>query len=60
MANERWAYHVEEVKPGFLGKSHDAVQERLTRLGMQGWELVAVIQPHRLQSARLYLKKPLS
>jgi len=41
MASDRWSYQVVEVKPGFLGSTRDAAQERLTQLGLQGWELVA-------------------
>ena len=58
MANDRWSYQVVEVKPGFLGSTRDAVQERLQQLGMQGWELVSAIQPQRFAPVQLYLKKP--
>lgn len=57
MTNERWTYQVVEVKPGFLGSSREAVQERLNQLGMQGWELVSVVQSHRFQPFQLFLKK---
>lgn len=60
MANERWTYQVVEIKPGFLGNAaREAAQERLNQLGLQGWELVAAIQPHRFQQVQLYLKKAL-
>ena len=58
MVNERWSYQVVEVK-SFFGASRDAVQEKLTQLGLQGWELVSVIQTHALKPVQLYLKKPI-
>lgn len=60
MANDRWSYQVVEVKPTFLGSTRDAAQERLQQLGLQGWELVAAIQPQRFAPVQLYLKKPLA
>ena len=59
MANDRWNYQVVEVKPGFMGFSRDAVQEKLVQLGLQGWELVSVVQPHPFRAVQLYLKKPI-
>lgn len=59
MANERWVYQVAEVKPTFLGSTRVAAQERLNQLGLQGWELVAAIQPQRFAPVQLYLKKAL-
>jgi hypothetical protein len=47
-----------EVK-SFFGASRDAVQEKLTQLGLQGWELVSVLQAHPLKPVQLYLKKPI-
>jgi hypothetical protein len=58
MVNDRWSYQVVEVK-SFFGASRDAVQEKLTQLGLQGWELVSVIQTHALKPVQLYLKKPI-
>ena len=58
MVNERWSYQVVEVK-SFFGASRDAVQEKLTQLGLQGWELVSVLQAHPLKPVQLYLKKPI-
>ena len=58
MAGERWSYQVVEVK-SFFGFSRDLVQERLTQLGLQGWELVSVVQAHPFRPVHLYLKKPL-
>lgn len=57
MADERWSYQVLEIKPTFFGGTRDAVQERLTQLGLQGWELVTAIQPQRFYPVQLYLKK---
>jgi hypothetical protein len=59
MANDRWSYQVVEVKPRFLGSVREPVQERLNQLGLQGWELVAAIQPQPFRPVQLYLKKPL-
>ena len=59
MINERWSYQVVEVKPKFLGSTREPVQERLTQLGLQGWELVAAIQTQSFRPVQLYLKKPL-
>ena len=57
MASNRWSYQVVEVKPSFLGSIREAAQERLNQLGLQGWELVAVVQPLRFGPVQLYLKK---
>ena len=59
MAGERWTYQVVEVKPGFLGGTRDAAQEKLNQLGPQGWELVSVVQPQRFAPLQLYFKKPM-
>ena len=33
MASDRWNYQVVDVKPGFMGRSRDAIQEKLVQLG---------------------------
>ena len=58
MANDRFSYQVVEVK-GFFGFSRDLVQEKLTQLGLQGWELVSVVQAHPFRPVQLYMKKRL-
>ena len=58
MTSDRWSYQVVEVK-GFFGFSRDLLQEKLTQLGLQGWELVSVVQPHPFRAVQLYLKKPI-
>ena len=58
MTSDRWSYQVVEVK-GFFGFSRDQVQEKLTQLGLQGWELVSVVQAHPFRPVQLYLKKRL-
>ncbi|UHQ18294.1 DUF4177 domain-containing protein [Lysobacter sp. KIS68-7] len=58
MVNDRWSYQVVELK-GFMGVSRDVVQEKLTQLGLQGWELVSVVMTHPLRPVQLYLKKPM-
>lgn len=58
MYDRKWQYKVETVKPNvFAGteKQEALIQERLTRLGLEGWELVSVclVGHHR----QLYLKR---
>ena len=57
MSDERWSYQVVEIRPSFLGSTREAAQERLTQLGLQGWELVSAIQAQRFAPVQLYLKK---
>jgi hypothetical protein len=59
MANDRWSYQVVEMKATFMGKTRESVQEKLTQLGLQGWELVSAIQPQRFAPVQLYLRKPM-
>ena len=55
----RWNYHVAEIKVQLFGRSvTERVQEELTRLGQQGWELVSTSQSEAVDSVRLFLKKP--
>jgi len=45
MYDRKWQYKVETVKPNMFSgqdKQDQFVQERLNRLGMEGWELVSV------------------
>jgi hypothetical protein len=56
MINERWAYQVIEVKPGFLTIKPEALQEKLNQMGQAGWELVNV---HHSHLVTLYFKRPL-
>jgi len=59
MSDRRWQYKVETVKTSMWNSKadqHDAtIQDRLTRLGVEGWELVAVIPYGHMN--RLYLKR---
>lgn len=46
MQNRKWNYKVETIKVGifFSQEKQDAViEERLNRLGMEGWEFVQLI-----------------
>ena len=53
--SNRWSYKVVELKPGLLGMKADATEEALNQLGLQGWELVSVVQAG--MRLWLYLKK---
>ena len=59
MSNARWQYKVETVKGSMwaskIEKIEQLVQARLTRLGVEGWELVSVVPYGHFQ--RLYLKR---
>ena len=59
MSERRWQYKVETIKTSIWSskaEQHDAtIQDRLTRLGVEGWELVAVIPYGHMN--RLYLKR---
>ena len=55
----RWNYHVAEIKVQMFGRSMtERVQEELSRLGQQGWELVSTSQSEAVDCVRLFLKKP--
>ncbi|WP_256646674.1 hypothetical protein [Thermomonas paludicola] len=53
--NTRWLYKVVVVKPQFLGPKPEIVESTLASLGLQGWELVSVVQLG--MNVNLYLKK---
>lgn len=56
--SKRWSYQTVEVQPNMWGVNKpDAIQEQLTRLGQQGWELVSVIQGLGLNKPILILKR---
>ena len=59
MASDRWSYQVVEIKANSKSATRYAAQEKLTQLGLQGWELVSAIQPQRFAPVQLYLKKPM-
>jgi hypothetical protein len=51
----RWSYKVVEVKSKFFGLKPAAVEDTLNQLGLQGWELVSVVEAG--MKIWLYLKK---
>ncbi len=53
--SRRWSYKVVEVKGNWTGMKAGDAEEALVPLGLQGWELVAVV-PFGT-SVRLYLKR---
>lgn len=59
MHERRWQYKVETLKTSIWNNKPDNVdaiiQDRLTRLGVEGWELVSVVPYGHLN--RLYLKR---
>ncbi len=59
MSDRRWQYKVETVKTSIWNNKPDnvdgVIQDRLTRLGVEGWELVSVVPYGHLN--RLYLKR---
>ena len=60
MQTRKWQYKVETFKQsvwGFKPKEIDSeINDRLNRLGMEGWDLVA-IKPYG-HYTQLYLKRP--
>jgi len=59
MSDRRWQYKVETVKTSIWNQKPEVVdgvlQDRLTRLGVEGWELVSVVPYGHVN--RLYLKR---
>ncbi len=58
MYDRKWQYKVHTVKTGAfssLEKNDAMIQDTLTRLGMEGWELVAVTTEGTYK--RLFLKR---
>lgn len=56
MANERWQHKVVQIKPRWTGNTAiEDVQAELDRLGLQGWQLVNVI--NQGGHTRLYMKR---
>lgn len=53
--SKRWSYKIVEVKPYFFGPKPAAVAEVLNQHGVQGWELVSVVQAG--MRVWLYLEK---
>lgn len=53
--SKRWSYKVVEVKSSWLGLKPRQLEEALTQLGLQGWELVSVASSGL--NAMFYLKK---
>ena len=57
--SSRWNYQIVEVKVQMFGKSvTERAQEELSRVGLQGWDLVSAVQTNAADSLRLFLKKP--
>ncbi len=58
MHDRKWQYKVETIKPSAFSKAEkqdEIIQDRLARLGMEGWELVSVIVYGHYR--QLYLKR---
>lgn len=56
--SRRWQYKVVEVSyKMFGGKLSERAQAELDKLGAQGWELVAVVQPNPMDSLNMFLRK---
>jgi len=57
--SHRWQYQVVEIKIGVMGGlKQDALQEVLTRQGLQGWELVQILSPAPMQHMAAVFKRP--
>lgn len=59
MSDKRWQYKVETMKVSVwtskMEKIDSQIQDRLTRLAVEGWELVSVVPCGHMN--RLYLKR---
>lgn len=53
--DKRWTYKVTDMKAALFGHKPEAIEEELKSLGLQGWELVAVMPVGT--TARVFLKK---
>lgn len=55
----RWQYKVEQVKVTAWGTLRlELVEERLQKLGQQGWELVNAVHAGQWGPTVLFLKRP--
>lgn len=55
----RWQYKVEQVKVGTWGNvKPELLEERLQKLGQQGWELVNAVHATQWGPTMLFLKRP--
>lgn len=45
MNSRRWTYQVVELKSTFWGRTRQRLQDTLSQLGLQGWELVSAVVP---------------
>lgn len=58
----RWKYKVAVAKVSIWNMKEqpgiDAVEETLTRLGMEGWELINALPSTMTGNIHLYLKRP--
>jgi len=58
--SHKWEYKVDLVKPGMMNsgaKGLKIVEDRLNRLGLEGWELVGTPQLGEFGNFTLYLKR---
>jgi hypothetical protein len=57
----KWRYKVEYLKLSAFKKPEtkaEEIEDKLTRLGMDGWELVTVLRNSTESQLQLYLKRP--
>lgn len=58
--SRRWSYQTIKLKTNWWGSVEEkAAQDQLTRLGLQGWELVSVTTQGTGYPVFAYLKKEL-